>query len=200
MPMKYRRVVYAGALVLASMAISRAAQFRFQEKEQAFRLLNKDQLQKLGITRDAAKAKYPTPEIHMVSGGCLTPGATGEIVVKGKFVPDTKFLFANDNLEIVKETLAGNEYRATVKAAADIGPQTADVIAISPVTGITARSLGAAVISGRFEWNMESANGWKVVARSPANQACTGKSAADAYMVEFFRKGETAAFEKREAK
>src|SRR5579872_4059892 len=131
-----RRVVYAGTLVLAAMALSRAAQFRFQEKEQAFRQLCKEQLQKLGLTRDAAKAKYPTPEIQLVSGGgCLTPGATGEVVVKGKFAPDTKFLFTNDHLEVLKETLAGNEYRATVKVASDIGPQVADLMAITPVTG-----------------------------------------------------------------
>ena len=106
--MRFQRMVYAGTLVVAAMTLSRAAQFRFQEKEQAFRQVCKDQLQKLGITRDAAKAKYPTPEIHLVSGGgCLVPGATGEVVAKGKFVPDTKFLFTNDNLEIVKETRAG---------------------------------------------------------------------------------------------
>lgn len=122
--MRFQRMVYAGTLVVAAMTLSRAAQFRFQEKEQAFRQVCKDQLQKLGITRDAAKAKYPTPEIHLVSGGgCLVPGATGEVVVKGKFVPETKFLFTNDNLEVVKETLAGNEYRATVRVAADIRPR-----------------------------------------------------------------------------
>ena len=59
MPMRYRRAMYAGALALAAMAISRAAQFRFQEKEQAFRLLNKDQLQKLGITRAQPRPSIP---------------------------------------------------------------------------------------------------------------------------------------------
>jgi hypothetical protein len=195
-----RRIAFAGVLLLAAMAISRASQFRFQQKEQAIREGFKDQLQKAGITRDAAKAKYPTPEIHMVSGGCLSPGATGEVVVKGKFVPDTRFLFANDNLEVVKESLVGNEYRATVKVAADIGPQSADVIAITPVTGITTRNIGGAVIGGRFEWNLESANGWMIVARSPANKMCGGQSAQDVYSMEFFRKGEAAAFKKREAR
>jgi hypothetical protein len=201
MSIRYRSIVYAGTLVLAALALSRAAQFRFQEKEQAFRQLCKDQLQKLGITRDAAKAKYPTPEIHMVSGGgCLTPGATGDVVVKGKFVPDTKFLFTNDNLDVIKETLVGNEYHATVKVAPDIGPQTADLMAITPVTGITARHVGAAVIGGRFEWNLEAANGWKVVLRSPATRVCDGRTASEVYAAEFFRKGETGAFEKREAR
>lgn len=199
MSIKYRRIVYAGTLVLAAMALSRAAQFKFQEKEQAFRQGCKDQLQKLGITRDAAKAKYPTPEIHMVSGGCLRPGSTGEVVVKGKFVPDTKILIGNDNLEVLNETLSGNEYRATVRVAPDIGPQTAELIAITPVTGITARQLGALAIGGRFEWNLEAANGWKIVMRSAANEGCD-RRASEVYAVEFFRKGETAPFEKREGK
>ena len=199
MSIRYKQIIYAGTLVLAAVALSRAAQFRFQEREQAFRQLGREQLLKLGITRDAAKAKYPTPEIHMVSGGCLTPGATGEVVVKGKFVPDTKILLGNDNLEVLKETLSGNEYRATVKVAPDIGPQTAEVIAITPVTGITARQLDVLAIGGRFEWNLEAANGWKIVARSPANKACD-RRASEVYVVEFFRKGETTAFEKREGK
>src|SRR5579871_5894888 len=200
MSTRYKRIVHAGVLLLALAALSRAVQFRFQEKEQAFRQHCKDQLQKLGITRDAAKARYPTPEIHMVSGGCLTPGATGEVVVKGKFVPDTKILFGNDNLEVVKETLSSNEYRATVKVAPEIGPQTAEVIAITPVTGITARQLGGVSVGGRFEWNLEAANGWRIVARSAANKACDGRPADEVYIVEFFRKGESAAFEKREGK
>ena len=127
-----RRIAYAGVMVLAAMAISRATQFRFQEQEQAFRRACSDQLKKLGITRGAAKAKYPTPEILMVSGGCLAPGATGEVAVKGRFAPDTKFIFENDNVEVVKESLAASEYRATLKIAPDIGPQTASVMAITP--------------------------------------------------------------------
>ena len=199
MSIRYKQIVYAGTLALAVVALSRAAQFRFQEREQAFRQLCKEQLSKLGITRGEAKAKYPTPEIHMVSRGCLTPGSTAEVVVKGKFVPDTKILLGNDNLEVLKETLSGSEYRATVKVAPDIGPQTAEVIAITPVTGITARQLDAVAIGGRYEWNLEAANGWKIVARSPANKACDGRP-SEVYAVEFFRKGETTAFEKREGK
>ncbi|MBZ5584345.1 MAG: hypothetical protein LAQ30_19460 [Acidobacteriia bacterium] len=195
-----KRIAYAGVLALGALAMSRAAQFRFQEKEDAIRQACREQLQKLGISRDAAKARYPTPEIHMVSSGCLTPGSTGEVVVKGKFVPDTRFVFANDNLEVVKDTLVGNEYRATVKVAADIAPQSADVIAITPVTGISVRQIQAVVVGGRYEWNMESANGWTIVARSPANKSCGGPAAEDVYAMEFFRKGESAAFEKREAR
>jgi hypothetical protein len=193
-------MVYAGVVVLGLLAIGRAAQFRFQDKEQTIRQACQAQLQKLGLTRDAAKARYPTPEIHMVSSGCLTPGATGDVVVKGKFAADTKFVLANDNLEVVKETLGGNEYRATVKVAPDIVPQTADVIAITPVSGITARSYAAIAIGGRIEWNLQSANGWTIVAHPSANKDCGSKPVQDVYSIEFFRKGESAPFQKLEAR
>jgi hypothetical protein len=195
-----RRIAYTVVLGLAAIAMIRAAQFRFQEKEQAFRQACRDELQKLGITRDAAKAKYPTPAISMVSADCLPPGGSGDVVVRGKFVPGTLVLFANDNLQVVKENLTATEYRATVKVAPDIPPQHADVIAITPVTAISARSTsGGVTIGGRFEWNLEAANGWRIAARSPANKVC-GKPAEDVYSMEFFRKGETAPFQKLEAR
>jgi hypothetical protein len=200
MSLTSRRIAYAAVIILAAMAIGRAAQLRFQEKERVIRQTCPAQLQKLGITRSAAKAKYPTPEIHMVSSGCLLPGGTGEVVVKGKFPPGTKFVVENDNVEVVQESLVGNEYRATVRIAPGVGSQTADIIAISPATCITARQSNAVVIGGRFEWNVESANGWKIVARSPANKACDGKAGDDVYSMEFFRKGESAPFEKRQAR
>ena len=200
MSIAIRRVAYAAVLLLAIAAISRTAQFRFQEKQDAIYQACRDQLQKLGMTKDASKAKYPTPEIHMVSSGCLLPGSTGEVVVKGKFAPETKFLFASDNVEVVKESLAGGEYRAAVKVAAGVVPQMVDVIAITPVTGITARSTRGAAIGGRFEWTLQAANGWKIVGRSPANKGCGGEASPDVYAVEFFRDGEAAPFEKRQAK
>lgn len=199
MSIAVRRVAYAAVLLLGIAAISRTAQFRFQEKQDAIYKECRDQLQKLGMTKVAAKAKYPTPEIHMVTTGCLLPGSTGDVVVKGKFVPETRFIFASDNLEVVKESMAGGEYRATVKVGADLLPQMVDVIAITPVTGITARSTRGAFIGGRFEWTLQAANGWKIVGRSPSTKNC-GEPGPDTYSVEFFRAGEAASFEKREAK
>ena len=187
-------------LMLLGLALGRAALFRFQEKERAIRAVCQEQLKKLGITREVAKAKYPTPEIKMVSAGCLLPGSTADVVVSGKFVPDTKFVFENDNVEVVKENLTATEYRATLKAAPGIGPQTADLQAISPVTAITTRSDRAATVGGKYEWTLDSGNGWKIVARSPADKACPTKpSAQDTYEMAFYRKGEANPFEKRTA-
>ncbi len=198
--MSAKRVGYVAVAALTALGLARAVAFRFQEKENAIRQANQEEMKKLGLTQAAAKAKYPTPEIGLVSSACLLPGGTDDVVVKGKFVPGTKFIFQNDSLEVVKESLTGGEYRATLKAAAGIGPQTAAVVAISPVSGITTRHDRAAVVGGKYEWTMEAANGWKIVARSAGGQPCGGPgSADDPYQVLFYRKGEANPFETRAA-
>jgi hypothetical protein len=181
-------------LVLFCLALGRAAAFKFQEKEDAIFKACREQLQKMGITRMQAKSKYPTPQVGMVSSGCIVPGGTSEVVVKGSFVAGTNFVFENDNLEVLKENSAANEYRATVKAAPGIGPQSAVVRAIVPVTGLSTTYVDAVRIGGKFEWNMEAGNGWKIKAASKGTDLC-----GDKYEILFFRKGEANPFEKREA-
>ena len=187
-------------MALALLAIGKAATLKFREKERAISQEAHDEMQKLGLTAAQAKAKYPTPEIDLVTSGCLTPGGTGEIVVKGKFVPGAKLVVESDAIEVTKETLTPTEYRATVKVAPDVPPHSATVRAFRPVSGITASIGPGVVIGGRMEWTIEAANGWKVVARSPAAKACNGASGEDPYDMQFFRKGETAPFETRTAK
>ena len=193
-----KRILCAGVVLLFALGLCRAAKFRFQDKEEAIRKQAREQLAALGITRDAAKAKYPTPEIRMTTKACMLPGGTGEVVVTGKFPTGSSFVFENDNVEVVKENATATEYRATLKAATGIGPQSAALLVVTPVTAITARQDDAAVVAGRYEWTMNAANGWRVVAQSPAGDSC-GNSAGQSYNVQFFRKGESTAFEKRTA-
>ncbi|MCX6626403.1 MAG: hypothetical protein NTW28_02060 [Candidatus Solibacter sp.] len=193
-----KRILCAGVVLLFALGLCRAAKFRFQDKEDAVRKQAREQLAALGITRDAAKAKYPTPEIRMTTKACMMPGETGEVVVRGKFAPGSNFIFQNDNLEVVKESQTGAEYRATLKAAQGIGPQTAALLVVTPVTAITARQDTAAVVAGRYEWTMNAANGWRVVAQSPPGDSCAA-GAQQTYNVQFFRNGETTPFEKRTA-
>ncbi len=194
-----KRLTYFGIILVLGLGFLRAANFRFQEKERAIRAAFSEQIKKSGLTRDALKAKYPTPEIRMAPMACIAPGAAGEVVIKGKFAPDTKFIFENDNVETVKENLMPAEYRAIVKVAPGIGPQSAAVQVISPSL-ITARQENVIGISGSYEWSMEAANGWRVVARpkSPA-KGCGDKSSGDPHEVSFFRKGEVTPFQKRDA-
>ena len=193
-----KRLLCAGVVLLFALGLCRAARFRFQEKEEAIRKQDREQLAALGIARDAAKVKYPTPEIHMTTNACLLPGESGEVVVKGKFASGTHFIFENDNLEVVKENPAPTEYRATLRAAAGVGPQSAALLVMTPVTGITARRDNVAVVAGRYEWTMNAANGWRVVALSPPGDSCAARD-GQSYDVQFFRKGENSAFEKRKA-
>jgi hypothetical protein len=199
MSLSTKRMLCAAIGLLFALGLCRAARFRYQDREDAIRTAAAAQLTGLGITRDAAKAKYPTPEIAMVTALCLGPGDTGEVVVRGKFAPGTQFVFENDNLEVVKENLVGGEYRATLKAAVGVGPQSAALKAFSPVTNIMAYHDGAAAIGGIFEWNMDAANSWKVVARPQAGNACSLESGGQPYDMSFFKTGETNPFEKRNA-
>jgi hypothetical protein len=196
----FHRAACGAVLVLAALGLARAARFQFQEKEEALLAASRAQLQKLGITRDEAKKKYPTPEIHMVSSDCLLPGTTGDVVVKGKFAPGTKFVFENDNINVTKEGLTSTEYRATVQVAAGTGPQPVPVWAMSNVSGIVARQSNGFRIGGRFEWSIEAANGWKIVAAAPAGRACGGPANGDdQYTMSFYQKGANTPFEKRRA-
>lgn len=200
----YKRMMAAAVLVLVVLAVGRAANYRYQETERAFRQACSAELKKLGAAGDL-RTKYPTPVVTAVSSGCLLPGGTAEVVVRGKFVPGTKFIFQNDNFQVVKESLAGGEYRATVKATPGVGPQTADLQVISPVTCTGAFQHRAVAIGGRYEWKMEAANGWRIEARPAAGGTCGAQLAGGQqirpgkYDLLFYRAGENAPFEKREA-
>ena len=192
-----KRTVCSAVALLFCFALCRAAKFHFQDKEEAILKACSDQLQALGGNRAALKTRYPTPEIQLISNNWLAPGSTGEVVVKGKFVPDTKFVFENDNFEVVKESQSGNEYRATIRVPEGIGPQSAALLAVTPVTGLMDRKDSGAIVCGKYEWTLEAANGWQVVARSPANKVCGGNVRDDVYDVTFFKRGETKPFETR---
>lgn len=194
-----RRHTYAAVMIMLALAMAKAALPGFRAKQDAIFNACRAERQTLGAS--ATKDRYPTPEIHMVSGGCLMPGATSQVVVRGKFAPGTKFLFENDAIEVSNESLTGGEYRATVKAPAGIGPQTATLVAISPVTCITARNDRAIKIGGAFEFEMKAANGWKVVAQSAFAKGCEAQGGNDnVYNVLLYRNGETQPFEKRTAR
>ena len=198
--MTSKRIVSVVVFALLGLALGRAGMLRYQEKERALREQCRADLQKLGVTHAAAKLKYPTPYIGLVTGACLLPGGTAEVVVKGKFAPGTKFIFENDSVEVVSENVAAGEYRATVKVPPGTGAQTAALMAFTPVTCLTARAERAVTIAGQYEWTLEAANGWRIVARNTANKSCQASSGGENnYSVLFYRKGEANPFEQRKA-
>lgn len=194
-------VVLTMSLVVAGLV--RADRQRFQIKQEALRQACLKERQALGLTDTAAvKNKYPTPEIHLVSGECLPPGGTGEIIVQGKFAPNTKFVFENDWLEVIRENQTGNTYRATLKAAPGVGPISAGLWAISPVSGITAQKENAVLVAGSYEFDLKAANGWRILARTSEDDRCRNKEhrGESVYEVSFFRGAEKNPFEKRSAR
>lgn len=196
MTIQFKRVVTVLVLVLLAFAAARAATRRYQEREDAFRKECQAEREKLGLSASDLRAKYPTPEIRLVSPVCVLPGATADVVVTGRFAAGAKFFVENDNFEVVKESATENQYRATLKAVPGIGPETATLAMINPVTAQTARIANAVKVGGRYEWTMDAANGWKVVARSQATDRCAADATASQYDVSFFRPGERVAFEK----
>jgi hypothetical protein len=187
--------MWLGVLAVVGLGLTRAANFRFREKEEA--ALNACRAQR----GPAGADKFPTPEIHMVSSSCIKPGATGEVVVKGKFPASSKFVFENDNIEVVKESALANEYHATVKAAPGMGPQTAAIMGVAADSCRVMRQERVVTVAGNFEWTMNAGNGWKIVARPVGNQGCgtSGSSSDPKYEMAFYRPGEAAPFEKRTA-
>jgi hypothetical protein len=198
MRVSIHRFVCAAVVVLLGFSLVRAANTRFRDKEDSILKACRDQLRASGQTAAAMKTRFPTPEIGLATPACLLPGATGEVAIKGKFAPGTQFVFENDNLEVVKESLSGGEYRATLKAAPGIGPQSAGVRVITPGSCTQAQQSNVVLVGGRYEWTMKSANGWTIVARS-TGQPCDRSSGDGAYEVSFYRNGESNPFEKRSA-
>jgi hypothetical protein len=193
-----KRLTSVLVLVLVALALAHAATQKYQERQAAFRKECQQQMQKTGLTRDQAKAKYPTPEIGLVMASSVTAGTTGEIVFNGRFTPGSKVFIENDAFEVLKEDLTPTQYRATVKAAADLGPVRASIAVISPVSGITTRKFDAVSIGGKFEWAIQVANGWKVTVVPVPGSA--GPRSEEQWQLNFYRAGETTPFEKPKAR
>jgi hypothetical protein len=195
-----RRVLFVLVVLMIAAGIVRASLESFDAKRQGVVTACQAERARLGIKSDAALySKYPTPEITLVTTACIPPGGTGQLIVKGKFVPGTKFLLQSDHLEIVQEALTATEYRATIKAPEGVGPEVADFSAYTPVSCASAHGQKAAVVTGKFDFDLQSANGWRIKARPDVDTRCKPREQGSIkYTVEFFKGTETAAFQKRE--
>jgi hypothetical protein len=189
-------------LVLVVLGLAHAALSRYQERRSAIFLAAKAERERLGIVSNQALGPFPTPEIQLGRANCLVPGATAEVIVKGKFKPGTSFLWKSDRLEVLKESATATEYRATLKVPADMGPESVDLEAYAPVSAFEAIYPKAVVVAGRYEWDMNVSNGWRIKARLLEDTRCSspGGSGEMKYALEFFRGQENTPFEKRTAK
>lgn len=196
-----RKSMLVLVLFVIVAGLVRASLDGFNAKREAIVSACQAERNRLGIKSDnLLYSKYPTPEITLITTACIPAGGSGELVVKGKFVPGSKALLQSDLLEVVKEALTATEYRATIKAPAGIGPEIADLWVFSPVSAASARGEKAAVVTGKFEWELQSANGWRIKAHPGLDTRCKPRERGSiAYTVEFFKGAETVPFQKREA-
>jgi hypothetical protein len=196
-----KHLTIAALAIVFLFGLSRAAQLRFRDKETQIQADVQKQRSAAGLTLGAAKAKYPTPEIESVTNGCLQPGATREVIAHGRFIPGTRFVLQNDNLEVVRESLTDTEYRFTVRVIGIAAPHAASLLAISPMSGSTAWFEDAVYVGGRYEWNMRGQNGWEIIARSKPGQDCPpNPEDRNRYDMTFARTTGGAPFERREGR
>ncbi len=193
-----RRMCVVVTVLLVGLGLVRAATFKFQEKTKAVLEACSKESKQLGLSKEAAFAREPSPTITLVTGSRLAPGRANQFTISGTFSPRTEFIIENDNITVTNETLTRTQYRATASVAPGTGPQTAALMAIAPISGGTARLSGALIVDAKTEWTMDTSNGWRITAR-PAGEVKEGIEPEFPYELSFFRKGETTAFAKRSA-
>lgn len=175
---------------LLLFGIVRAATSRFDEQVRAFRNKCAADRKAQGLERDRAKlyGKYPTPELSLKPVN-VAPGGTAEVIATGKFQPGSAFLFDNDAIQVTKETVQGNTYRAMVQVQKTTGPALANLHVYTPVSGAFT-SVRAVQVVGKYEWQLTANNGWRIK-MTPAQEA-------DTYRAEFFKGAETQPFRVRQ--
>lgn len=144
----------------------------------------------------ALYAKYPTPEITLCKPVIAQPGATVTISLTGKFADKTKFLVANDAVELGEGTVTAGKYSVTATSAADTMPSFARIHAITPVSGAN-DSCSPLFVGPVTPYELRTDNGW-TIKLTPSAKAFTvsEREASLPYVAEFFKREETTPFKK----
>jgi len=161
----------------------------FQEKAQKER-----QAQKLDKDKKALFAKYPTPELTLVTAGSgnaagkdlpsVSVGSETNITVTGRFVPGSLPSVECQGTEVLSEKVTESRAELKVKVTSAAPAGQCDVRIISPVSLASARRPAFRVI-GNYQWELTLANGLKArmkTAAKPETSLITGTS-------EWFDKG-----------
>ena len=182
--------------VLLLWGVLRAATTNYAQRQQeVFKQCGLER-ERLGLSDTALRQKYPTPEIGFCKAIKVAPGGTGEVVVKGNFLPGTRFLFDNEKIQVVKEGLVGSDYHATIKVAQSSLPDYATVYSYQPVRCMTT-SCPAVSITGKFAWDLTADNGWHIKLEPVDQPGGPTDRIASTYRAEFYRPGEAKPFEVR---
>lgn len=199
-----RWLVAVGVVSLLAWGIVRAGTSRFEEQSKAILNQIRAERERLHLSAEELRARYPTPMVGLCRFARIAPGGAGEVVFGGNFQAGTKFLFDNDKIQVVREAftvgagLRQSEYRASIKVAQSPEPDTARVVSFQPVTGAGA-GCEVVYIGGKYEWEFTADNGWRIKLAS-MSQPTTGyaeEALTSLYRAEFYRGGETKPFEVR---
>lgn len=149
-----------------------------------------------GANRKALYAKYPTPEITLCKPVLAQPGATVTLSVTGKFADKTRFLIANDSVELGEGTVTAGKYSVSVTSAPDTMPSYARLHAISPVSGAN-DSCGALFVGPVAAYDLRTDNGWTIKLTPSAKAFTVGSNEATLpYVAAFFKRDEPEPFKK----
>ena len=186
--------------ILLVLGIARASNSHYAEQRTAFFQSQEAESQRLGLTdRKEISARYPTPEITLCHPAHLMPGTTANLTVRGKFVPGSKFLFENDDVEVVKENATATEYQATLRVPSSVGPGYSPLHVFAAISGYEATVPAAVYIGGKYEWDFTVENGWRIKLHPAGDTFPTEGSAPEVkYTAEFYRGNESKPFEVRE--
>ena len=111
MSMQWKRWMVLLAAVCMLWGVSRATSLKFEQQRDAFLKIAAAERAKLGIgNHTQATAKYPTPEITLCKLTKVAPGGTATVVLPGKYVAGTKFLYENDSIEVVNDAVTGRPW------------------------------------------------------------------------------------------
>lgn len=153
----------------------------------------------LGLTGSTKQkelyALHPTPEIGLCKPVVVAPGATAALTVPGKFKDTTTFVMENDQLQIEGGAVTPAKYTAQVTASPDAVPSFGRLYAYAPVSGAYNRC-AAVVVGAAPPLALSAKNGWRITLTPQGKQfTVSDKEASMAYVAEYFKAGETTAFE-----
>ena len=184
------------AIALLGWGMVRASSNKYADQRQSIYNRCGQERERLHLSDTELRQKYPTPEISLIRAVKVAPGGIAEVVVKGNFQPGTTFLFDNDRVQVVKEALTGSEYHATIKVSSNPLPDYANVYSFQPVRCLTTSAL-AIRIDGKFEWDLNADNGWRIKLESIPDPSAQPDRTASLYRGEFYRPGEAKPFQVR---
>jgi hypothetical protein len=146
-------------------------------------------------SREKLFAENPSPEIKLCKVVEVQPDGSAVVEISGKFADGTAFLSDNDAVDLVAPTVAGGQFKATVKAAPGQGPGFVNIHAYSPVSGAHAQC-PAVFVNTMYAYDLKAGNGWTIKA-SPEAKTYTRKdsNASVQYQVTFYKAGESKPFE-----